>query len=99
MVLKKANCVNHPTRIAMGICVITKKAICAECSTQYEGVNYSKEGLKILLEQRDNSSNKRGIDERAFEMAIAGLSPVFFYLLYLVYYYGFLTLINLSQIE
>ena len=26
-------------------CVVTQQAICAECSTPYEGVNYSKDGL------------------------------------------------------
>ena len=52
MSLPQRSCANHPDRRAIGVCVITQKAICAECSTRYEGVNYSKEGLAILQEQR-----------------------------------------------
>lgn len=46
-------CANHPDRRAIGVCIITGKAICGECSTRYEGVNYSKEGLEILKRQRE----------------------------------------------
>lgn len=52
MAITRRTCSNHPDRPAIGLCVITRKAICAECSTRYEGVNYSREGLQILHERR-----------------------------------------------
>lgn len=42
-------CSRHPDRAAIGVCVVNGRAICAECSTQYRGVNYSKEGLAEFL--------------------------------------------------
>ncbi|HEV7301130.1 MAG TPA: hypothetical protein VGN72_17320 [Tepidisphaeraceae bacterium] len=45
-------CSNHPQRAAIGVCVVTSTPICSECSTRYEGVNYSKEGLRLLRERR-----------------------------------------------
>lgn len=52
MHVEKKYCVNHPERLAIGICVITEKPLCAECSTRYDGVNYSREGLEILRQRR-----------------------------------------------
>ena len=46
------HCERHPDRRAIGVCVVTRRAICSECSTQYRGVNYSKEGLAQLLAGR-----------------------------------------------
>lgn len=59
--------------MAIGICVITKRAICAECSTQYKGVNYSKEGLEILLEQERSQEEKVGwLTRVAIVLLVAG---------------------------
>ena len=41
MAIEKRMCAFHPDRLAIGICVETKVPICGECSTRYEGVNYS----------------------------------------------------------
>ncbi|MEM8736986.1 MAG: hypothetical protein AAGG38_00715 [Planctomycetota bacterium] len=53
-------CERHPGRPAIGVCVMTRRAICAECSTQYRGVNYSKEGLEQLLAQERGQEKKAG---------------------------------------
>ncbi len=50
--IRRQFCHNHPGRQAIGECVITHQPVCSECSTRYEGVNYSKEGLRILQERR-----------------------------------------------
>lgn len=50
--LERRYCSNHPDRLAIGVCVETKKPICGECSTRYNGVNYSREGLELLRERR-----------------------------------------------
>lgn len=52
MAIKRQMCVSHPDRPAIGVCVITQQPICPECSTRYEGVNYSKDGLRILQARR-----------------------------------------------
>jgi hypothetical protein len=83
MAIQKRFCVNHPQRAAIGICVITSAAICGECSTRYEGVNYSKEGLEILHRQRRTSQKKSG---RILPAVAWVLSPVMLYLLYLGYW-------------
>ena len=60
MQLEQRFCINHPDRRAIGICVETKKPICGECSTRYNGVNYSKEGLELMHERRRREATARG---------------------------------------
>ena len=84
MILEKNNCVNHPDRTATAICMITKKPICAECSTQYEGVNYSKEGLELLKQQRTAKLAFGGKD-RMIEILALIISPLLLYFLYFFY--------------
>lgn len=69
--LIERTCHNHPDRRAIGACVITGKAICAECSTRYKGVNYSSQGLEIL-QQRRQASGQAG----RFRHIMLQLSPV-----------------------
>ena len=63
MAVQRRMCSHHADRPAIGVCVITKQAICAECSTRYEGVNYSREGLRILQERRaaEKVRGRRGL--------------------------------------
>jgi hypothetical protein len=83
MAIEHRFCVNHPQRPAIGICVVTKAAICGECSTRYEGVNYSKEGLEILRKQRAAARLK---PKRVLPTLIWLLTPGLLYLLYLSYW-------------
>ena len=32
-------CHHHPQRLGIGICVECRQVICAECSTQFDGIN------------------------------------------------------------
>lgn len=74
-------CTNHPQRPAIGVCVMTHKPICGECSTRYEGVNYSREGLEMLRQQRAAARRPRG---KVGLLAISwALSPALLYLMYL----------------
>jgi hypothetical protein len=59
MAIKRDFCINHPDRPAVGRCVITHVPICAECSTQYDGVNYSRQGLEILRRRRAQPGSDR----------------------------------------
>jgi hypothetical protein len=99
MVLKKRMCVNHPERQAVGICTITRKPICAECSTRYEGVNYSKEGLRILQERRAAEARKFKIGDRLLGVLLLCASPVLIYFLYLFYLICTRALVDLGQQE
>lgn len=61
MTVDRRYCIHHPDRLAIGVCVETKKPICGECSTRYNGVNYSREGLEILKQRRLRESGTRPI--------------------------------------
>lgn len=60
MAIERKYCTNHPDRVAIGLCMVTRKPICAECSTRYNGVNYSREGLEILRERRRRLAARKG---------------------------------------
>ena len=84
MAIEQRFCVNHPRRWAIGICVMTCKPICGECSTRYEGVNYSREGLELLRKQREESQPKRGRFSMTALAAVVG-TPLAVYLMFLAY--------------
>lgn len=76
------HCDRHPQRLAVGVCVVTRRAICRECSTQYQGVNYSKEGLEQLLAGQRRQQHRRGwLDRLLFILLLAAL-PLSLYLTY-----------------
>lgn len=83
--LRQQFCVNHPDRMAIGICVVTHKAICSECSTRYEGVNYSIEGLAILKQQRADAARRAGAGRSMLAILAVALTPLLLYLVYLSY--------------
>jgi hypothetical protein len=33
------HCYQHPARLGIGICIECRQVVCAECSTQFEGIN------------------------------------------------------------
>ena len=83
MAIQQRFCVNHPDRPAIGICVITQKAICGECSTRYEGVNYSREGLQILQQRRAKAAQAGPRHGWALLAASILATPLLLYLMYL----------------
>lgn len=88
----------HPDRRAIGVCVMTGKAICAECSTRYEGVNYSKQGLAQLQAQRAAAASRRSTAEwLLMTVGVLG-TPVALGLMYLFYRQMFAVLIDLQQV-
>ncbi|MHC4887386.1 MAG: hypothetical protein ACYTGH_20105 [Planctomycetota bacterium] len=92
-------CHNHPDRKAIGVCVITRKAICAECSTRYEGVNYSKEGLARLKAQRAKEAGKGSRARSLLALLCGCLAPGCLYLLYQFYLLNATAMIDLAQLE
>ena len=98
MAITQRACTNHPDRQAIGVCVITGQAICAECSTRYEGVNYSREGLRILQERRAAGTQTTQGNRTAALIALL-CSPLLLYMLYLFYRMSFVLLIDLQQID
>ncbi len=83
-VIRQQFCSNHPERVAIGVCVITAAPICGECSTRYEGVNYSKEGLRILRERRAAGTVETKSFRGLILRVLAWVSiPVQLYLVYL----------------
>lgn len=39
MVPRSGQCSQHPGRAGIGVCVECRRVVCAECSTQFEGIN------------------------------------------------------------
>ena len=84
MAIERRHCRNHPDRLAIGVCVITRIPICGECSTRYEGVNYSHEGMRILQERR--AAGKNPSKARVVYILLLLSSPAMLWLMYLSYY-------------
>ena len=66
----------------MGVCVETRLPMCAECSTRYDGVNYSKAGLAQMLERtragRVESARRSGRGDLVLTSFLLVLAPVLF---------------------
>jgi hypothetical protein len=101
MSIKKRFCATHADRTAIGVCVITQQPICAECSTRYEGVNYSKEGLRILIERRTGQATAVAPVRRRKAMAVVAwlAVPLLMALLFEFYLMFFEQCIDLLQSE
>ncbi len=79
---------------------MTRKPICGECSTRYEGVNYSKEGLRLLQAQRAAAEAKSASGKRVMRAVIGWLlTPAMGYLVYLAYLSAAQILTNLLHPE
>jgi hypothetical protein len=99
MAMQQRYCTNHPQRLAIGVCVMTQRPICSECSTRYEGVNYSREGLQLLQAQRQAALAKGSwIQSLLSVMGWIG-SPLLLYLIYLSYRASADVLMNLLHGE
>jgi hypothetical protein len=99
MALQRQSCVNHPDRAAIGVCFVTKKPICAECSTRYEGVNYSKEALEILRQERAAAAKESGSRRGMLALLMICLSPLLLYAHYLFFNLASSMLIDIQQID
>jgi hypothetical protein len=97
MALKRQTCIHHPDRPAIGVCVLTRRPICGECSTRYEGVNYSREGLEILRRRRDEQARAAGGRQRWATTVAALCSPLLVYMLYLFYRMNCAFLIDIQR--
>ncbi len=99
MAIRKQLCVNHADRPAIGVCVITKRPICAECSTRYEGVNYSREGLDILHERRGATARGPAKGARTAAVVAFTLAPLMLCMVYLFYRVSLTLVIDLQQLD
>lgn len=98
MAIQRRYCKNHPDRPAIGVCIITHQAICAECSTRYEGVNYSKEGLRILQERRQ-AQESAGSGTVLSAVLLLLLSPLMLLMVYWSYSLGVTLVMNMVHGE
>ena len=76
---------HHPDRLAIGVCIITKHPICAECSTRFEGVNYSREGLRILWQRRAAQAGQATTSQRAAAVLALACVPISLFMLWWFY--------------
>lgn len=97
MVELQLTCENHPDRRAIGVCKVTGRPICAECSTRIDGVNYSRQGLAILRQQRADEQSRGGFGHLALTAGCWLASPVLIWGCYLFFEFAFELLIDLAQ--
>lgn len=90
-------CANHPQRRAIGVCMITGKAICSECSTRYEGINYSKEGLETLKRRRQAAKRRSRSTRWLARLSLIATSPAMLVGVYFVYWIMLRWLMDLRQ--
>lgn len=79
-VLGSGRCHYHPERSGIGICVECRSVICAECTTQFEGINRCAACLKAklakartLVERRDWTVGGVGLGLMAVGALYAGV--------------------------
>jgi len=86
--LKSQSCANHPERAARAVCMSCKKAVCQECATQWEGINYC---VQCLRNKREKTTVRSSTPE-AVAVVAAGV-VLFFLASYLMMWSG----VNLAR--
>ncbi len=97
MAIQRAVCVHHADRPAIGVCIVTKKHICAECSTRIDGVNYSKEGLAILSENRVAGAARGQWTERMLRLSLYSVFLVGLGFLFVLFQSTMTLVVDLEQ--
>ncbi len=59
MISSSGRCFYHPDRAGLGICVECRNVICAECTTQFEGINRCAKCLGARLSQAKKIVERR----------------------------------------
>ena len=60
MIAQAVHCHHHPQRLGIGICVECRQVVCAECSTQFEGINRC---ARCLAKMAPRQAEKRSFRE------------------------------------
>ena len=68
MAVSLQTCANHPDRPGRAVCMTCKKTVCAECATQWDGINYCVSCLK----KTSDSSRERSSFFSYAAMLLAG---------------------------
>ena len=88
-VLKSQFCANHPERAARAVCVSCRKAVCPECATQWEGINFC---VQCLRTRREKTVAQSSASETV--LVLAAIVVLFFTASYLMMWAG----VNLARI-
>jgi hypothetical protein len=75
MSLGSGRCHDHPERPGLGICVECRNVICAECTTQFEGINRCAKclGARLARAQALGVRREWSLGNVAVAVAAAGL--------------------------
>jgi hypothetical protein len=71
------HCYQHAQRLGIGICVECRQVVCAECSTQFEGINRCARCLQKLAPKRDERRAFREWGFWSIAGALFGLSVLY----------------------
>lgn len=72
-ILARRVCVQHPDRPSLAVCMSCGNAICQECATQWEGINYCTTCLAAL----QKPATERSRNFALVAMILASLALIF----------------------
>jgi len=73
----RPQCAQHPDREAIGVCVVCRRPICAECSTPIEGINRCAACVRALAPVAEFEATLQR-DERP-ELRLGSFAALFFF--------------------
>jgi hypothetical protein len=77
MSLGSGRCYEHPLRPGLGICVECRKVICAECTTQFEGINRCASCLKARLAKLERIERRNDWSLGGVTLAVISLGVLY----------------------
>ncbi|MBL8953323.1 MAG: hypothetical protein JNK82_21290 [Myxococcaceae bacterium] len=77
MIAGSGRCFYHPDRSGIGICVECRNVICAECTTQFEGINRCAKCLAARLAAAKKLVERNDWGAGSIFLALVSISFVF----------------------
>ena len=77
MLNQAVHCYHHPQRLGIGICVECRQVVCAECSTQFEGIYRCARCLAKMAPKADTRRAFRELGPGSLLGALLSLAVLF----------------------
>jgi len=77
MIAGSGRCFYHPDRSGIGICVECRNVICAECTTQFEGINRCAKCLAKRLAEAKKLVERNDWSVGSIFLALVSITIVF----------------------
>ncbi len=86
--LGSGRCHYHPERSGIGICVECRSVICAECTTQFEGINRCATCLKAKLAKASTLLERKDWTVHGVTLGLLGVGSLYAGVLMLAKLFG-----------